>query len=442
MNLNQSIFILRRTLSDHRFYHTYKQLMNNLARPYGDLLKEQDICLQKMIQYCYRFIPFYRKYFQLASINPNNSFTRNDLIKLPILSKETIRENYSQFTPTNLEEQRYLKSFTSGSTGTPLSYRISKYDRMLGTCILYRGWSQAGYHLGDKMIYFGGSSLGAAMKKPVIHLINQYLNKTKILSSFNLNSQNIGKYLEIINRYHTEFIRGYASSITFISKWITQNNYEVNSPKAIFTTAEKLYPDMRDIIQNAFHCSVFDTYGLNDGGVSAYEVSDHTGLRIDTERSVLEVVDSSGLQILNGTGRIIATSLHNKALPFIRYDTGDIGEIAINQKGEHILKNIVGRKNEILQTPEGENIHGAFFTTVFKRIDNINRFQVVQESISNITIYIVPDRNFDQGQIEIIRHLINLKSPKWHVKIKITNQIKTEKAGKYQYIISKINNNG
>lgn len=87
-------------------------------------------------------------------------------------------------------------------------------------------------------------------------------------------------------------------------------------------------------------------------------------MRIDTERAVLEIVDDSGKQIKEGTGRIIATSLINKALPFIRYDTGDIGTIKIDD-GVPKLTNIMGRQYELLKTPEGEHIYGGFFHTYF-----------------------------------------------------------------------------
>ena len=59
---------------------------------------------------------------------------------------------------------------------------------------------------------------------------------------------------------------------------------------------------------------VYDGYGLNDGGVSAYECPEHAGLHIDTERSIMEVVDGEGHQMNRGDGRILATSLYNYAI--------------------------------------------------------------------------------------------------------------------------------
>ena len=53
--------------------------------------------------------------------------------------------------------------------------------------------------------------------------------------------------------------------------------------------------------------------GLNDGGVTRPDCPEHAGLHIDTERSILEVVDQENRQLVEGEGTILATSLYNYA---------------------------------------------------------------------------------------------------------------------------------
>ena len=97
---------------------------------------------------------------------------------------------------------------------------------------------------------------------------------------------------------------------------------------------------------------VFDTYGLNDGGVSAYECQKHNGMHIDYERSILECADNNGHNIKNAEGKILATSLFNFAMPFIRYDTEDIGIISDNYCScdckRPLLIKMLGRKTDYL----------------------------------------------------------------------------------------------
>lgn len=200
---------------------------------------------------------------------------------------------------------------------------------------------------------------------------------------------------------------------------------------------------MRKNVENAFSCNVFDGYGLYDGGAGAYECKEHNGLHMDTERSVMEIVDEDGHQIESGVGRIIATSLHNFAMPFIRYDTGDMGHIIEDRcgcgRGSSLLKEILGRTVDVLYTPEGKAIHGWFFLFIFwEYCRGIKEYQVVQVSLENIVIKIVPDDDFDEKQLNTIRSIVKSKSERWNLEFKFVDGIERTKAGKYKFIVNEV----
>ena len=200
---------------------------------------------------------------------------------------------------------------------------------------------------------------------------------------------------------------------------------------------------MREKISDVFGCEVYDGYGLNDGGVSAYECPEHAGLHIDTERSIMEVVDGEGHQIDRGDGQILATSLYNYAMPFIRYTTGDNGHIIDDVcgcgRGYPLLKGIMGRTTDVLFTPEGKNIHGWFFLYIFWDYGKgIKEYQVVQETLEKIVVKIVPEDDFDEKQLDRIREVVAERSPGWHIEFKYVDMIERSGAGKYKFIINKL----
>lgn len=414
--------------------------MDNFSKDYSVLLEEQDAQLREAVSFAYEYVPYYHELFDKINIHPRDIKTRKDLEYLPILSKQEIKDHYLDFTPKNLSDQKYFDNRTSGSTGNPLKYRYTRYDRVLGGCLVYRGWSIAGYELGDKMVFLSGIALGLNYKNKVIKKFHETTRNIKKLSSYAMDEKSLRNYHKIINEFKPKFIRGLPSSLFLFAHWLEENHLPIYSPLAVFTTAEKLFPYMREKLENVFNCSIFDGYGLNDGGVSCYELSDHSGMRIDTERAVLEIVDDEGKQVINGAGRIIATSLHNDALPFIRYDTGDIGEIIVNPDGTHILTEIIGRQDQMLQTPEGKFIHGTFFDILLRDLDGIRKFQVVQEDLYHLTIKIVPEENFDKTQFGIVTKLIRQYSQEWQVNFELVDEIKATWAGKYQYVINRLNN--
>ena len=444
--IRRAMFILAHSMGHARFYSSYKRVMQDQWKSYEELKKEQEIQLENIINFCYKYVPFYHKLFKSLDIKPDSIKTIEDLEKLPILNKEIIKKNWEDFKPVNLNKISYYNRSTGGSTGTPFKYRITKYERFLDGATIYTGWGYAGYELGDKMIFLGGTSIGIGNIQPLFKKLEKKIHETvrniKMLSSFDMGEEEMRQYVKIINSFRPLYIYGYASSLYFFSKWIEAHDINIHQPQGIFTTAEKLFPHMRTGMENVFGCDVYDTYGLNDGGIHAFECLEHSGLHITTERSIMEVVDENGGQLENGEGRILATSLYNYAMPFIRYDTGDLGYIIDDVcgcgRGYKLLKEVVGRQQEMLETPEGKYIHGEFFTHIFWEIDGVKEFQVVQEKLDTIVIKIVPEDDFDEKQLDKIRGIIRKRSEGWDVEFTFVDVIEKTGAGKHKFIITNI----
>ncbi len=441
---DRQLFILAHQIGDRNFYPIYKKLVQNQWRSYEELKNDQEKQLSHMINFAYNNVPYYHNLFKELRLIPEDIKKIEDLQKLPILTKEIIKYNYEDFKPINLDKIRYYERFTGGSTGTPLKYRLDKFDRFLSGALLYRGWGYGGYELGDRMILLGGSSLDIGTGSYLTKRAHEISRNIKKLSSFDMEKKEILNYIKIINSFRPKFIRGYASSIYFISKWIEENKLEnrleIHRPLAIFTTSEKLYPNMKEKIKTVFNSDVFDTYGLNDGGVGCYECQEHNGFHIDTERSILEIVNNEGNELDYGEGKIISTSLYNYSMPLIRYDTGDLGIISNDicgcGRGYKLLKEIIGRSVEILFTPEGKNIHGMFLVYILKVCKGIKEYQVIQEKLDKIVIKIVPEKNFDEKQLEFIRNEIRKKSKGWIVEFELIENIQRTSSGKYKFIIN------
>jgi phenylacetate-CoA ligase len=441
--LHKSLFILAHQAQYPKFHSTYKKVVKNQWSSYDEQKAHQEKKLRHMINFAYENVPYYHRLFKNRKLSPKDILTIKDLEKLPILTKDIIKANWEDFKPANLSSMKYSEDATGGSTGTPFKYRLLKSDRFLSASLLYRGWGYAGYELGDKMAFLAGSSLGVGAKNVVNKKIHETTRNIRKLSSFDMGDSDMKKYTDVLDSFQPKSIRGYASSIYFYAKWLQKNNISVHQLDYVFTTAEKLLPHMQETISDVFDCDVFDAYGLNDGGVGAYECQEHNGLHIDTERSIMEITDGDGFQIDEGTGYILATSLNNYPMPFIRYKTGDMGHIIEDRCGcgreSKLLKEVIGRQQEMLQTPEGKYVHGAFFNSyMFGEINGIIEFQVIQKLLEKIVIKLVVDEKFDEKQLESIRSLVKSKSQKWNVEFEIVNQIERTKGGKYKFILSEI----
>lgn len=450
-SFHKSLFITAHEFGDLSFYSTYKQLIKNQYKQYEELRQEQKTKLKVMLNYCYENVPYYHSLFNDLKIKPNDIKNIEDLQKLPILNKEIIKSNWELFKPQNLARINYYNYATGGSTGEPFNYRLSKHARFFGGALLYRGWGYGGYKLGDQMIFLAGSSLSVGSKSAISKFFHERARNVIKLSAYDMGNTEFEEYNKTMKLTKPQFLRGYASSIFLFSQWLEDHDIKPYSPSAIFTTAEKLTSDMRFKIGNVFNCEVYDGYGLNDGGVSAFECSEHSGLHIDTECAIMEIVDQNGNQIQNGKGKILATSLLNFALPFIRYDTGDIGNIIDDtcncRRGHRLLKEIIGRDKEHLITPKGKKVHGAaFFNTLFAdiiktdkiNINNIIEFQVIQEKRDKIIINIRTKEKFNKKSLDEISNVITMRSEGWNVEFNYVDKIEKTAAGKFKFIINKL----
>ena len=140
----KQLFIFAHQAGDRNFYPAYKRLVRNQWKPYEELKEEQEKQLRIMIDFAYNNVPYYHKLFDDLKLNPGDIKKVEDVEKLPVLTKEIIKQNCEDFKPINLNKMKYYEGATGGSTGTPFKYRLSKFDRFLGGALLYRGWGYGG----------------------------------------------------------------------------------------------------------------------------------------------------------------------------------------------------------------------------------------------------------------------------------------------------------
>jgi phenylacetate-CoA ligase len=440
IKIKKNMFLFGHKLFDKRFLTLYNSILENQWKPYSILKKETEEKLNSYARFSYENVAYYHKLFIDYGININN-FGYKSLSKLPILNKSIINDKFDEFIPKNLNSIKYRIHSTGGTTGTPMKYRTSHEHRLISGLILYKGWSMGGYNLSDSMLMLGGASIVSKNKYKIIDLIQEKTRNIKKLSSFDMSEVDMENYLNIMNKFKPKFIRGYPSSIYFFAKWLKNKKKTYWRPNAVFTTSEKLHLEMRNTISEVFNCGVYDGYGLNDGGVQAFECCEHKGMHIMTENAITEILDYNGDIQDDGNGQILATSINNFAFPFFRYNTGDNVEVSIDKcecgRESQIIKNIEGRTVDILITPDNNNIHGWFFLYIFWKYDKgIVQYQVIQEDLYNINIKIVKNSDFDFNQIKIIQNIVKERSPKWILNFEFVDYIEKTMNGKFKFIIN------
>ncbi|MCJ7654849.1 MAG: phenylacetate--CoA ligase family protein [Dehalococcoidia bacterium] len=405
----------------------------------------QNTKLRALIKHAYENVPYYRRVFEERGWTDKDIQTVNDLPKLPILTKNDIRENFQDMLAKDYKKWKPIAGATGGSTGEPLKYYFTKDLASIGWAGMFRGWGWAGYRIGDKRISFGGSSLVPNKSPTLFEITRRKLERNLPLSAVSMNDAKYDKYMNTINSYKPKFIYGYPSSIYLLADYCKSHEINKIHFDAVFSTAEVLLPNYRTAIENQFQCEVFDQYGSYDGGGQALECQTHQGFHITIEKVILEIVDENGQKLPPGkSGRIIVTDLHNYAMPFVRYAVEDMGVLAEERctcgRGLPLMKSIEGRTTDFIVLANGVVLSGPALTLVFKDC-HIKQYQVVQEAEDKLLIKVMKGEGYTEQDTNHFLSIIKAHAGEGiEVEPEFVDEISATKAGKYRFIISRVSN--
>ncbi len=411
--------------------------------PIQRLKRLQEHKLRFILKHAYQNVPYYRRLLHTKKLKPQDFKSVEDLAKLPILTKDDIRQHFSSLITCDFMMYWPIATATGGSTGEPLRFFIDLGSASAGGAVLRRGWSYAGYKFGDKTAVLAGLSLVSEREEAVKTAAKRIIKRMVNFPAINLSREILEVYTKRMIKFEPKFIRGYPSSIFFFADFLKEKEIDLIHPRAVFTTAEMLLPHQRKLIQEVFQCNVFDGYGAFDGGTAAFECEEHCGHHMAVEKTVMEFVDEDGNPVGEGEdGRIIATDLFNYAMPFIRYDTGDMGAYSSEEcscgRKLPLMKKILGRTTDILRFKTGAVLSGPSLTLIFKDFD-IRQYQVVQTSDDSMVVKIIKGKTYSGEDTEkICRILKGAVGGEVNVRFEFVNYIESTKSGKWKIVISRL----
>jgi phenylacetate-CoA ligase len=360
--------------------------------------------LQKLISHCWEQVPYYRERWSAAGIgNPADIGNIDDYARLPVLTKQDVRENFERLKAVSLRD-RLLYKTTGGSTGEPLTigYTRESYERR--TAVMLRGYGWAGASLGRRALFLWGAGPGPQSLKD--RLYHAAFNR-RVMNVFTMSDDNMGRYADAVERYRPEVIVSYVASVVRLSQWLLDNRIRVHAPKAVLCAAEPLHDHQRELIERAFGCPVYNTYGCREFMLIASECEHRNGLHVNADHLRVELgepvfADAEG----ENPRQILVTDLHNYGMPLMRYANGDI---ASQQEGDcpcgrglPMLDKVNGRSMDALRTPQGHYI-GEYLEYLIFNTPGIARFQALQERMDEIEISVVRQPHFEESSLRQIQ---------------------------------------
>ncbi len=352
--------------------------------------------------------PFYS---QLAGNSTAKSWE-----ELPILNKQNLQKPLEERLSKGYSKKTVYLNKTSGSSGTPFVFAKDKYSHALtwASNIMRFGWFGIDFNHSYQARFYGIPMDFIGYQK---ERFKDFLSGRFRFPVFDLSDAILEKFLKKFRAKKFDYINGYTSSIVLFSKYLENKNIVLKdicpTLKACFVTSEMLFESDKKLLEKQFGIPIINEYGASELDLIAFE-NPKGEWQVNAETLFVEILDENNNPVPHGTeGKIVITSLFNKANPFIRYEIGDIGildEKSTPQKP--ILKKLIGRTNDVAVLPSGKKSPGLTFYYVTKSIieddGNVKEFIIKQTKLNTFEIEYVSENELVSEQIEKIKEAIDL----------------------------------
>ncbi len=367
--------------------------------------------LQRLLAHCYREVPYYRRRWRELGVTPEDIRSREDYARLPLLTKADIRANFEDLKAASLRGGLLFKA-TGGSTGEPLRFGYTRESNDRRTAVMWRGYGWAGSRMGRRTLHLWGGGVGHPSRAHQWkdHLYNAAFAR-QVLNSFQMTEANLGDYVAAMDRYRPEIIVAYVSPLVCLAQWMLQTGRRpAFRAQGIIAAAEPLHEFQRALLEQAFGCPVWNTYGCREFMLVASECERRTGLHVNIDHLLVEFVrpgSTSAHAAAGEAGEVVVTDLFNYGMPFIRYANGDMATPAETPcgcgRGLPTLARVEGRVLDAIRTPDGHILPGEFFPYMLKEVVGVQRFQLVQRRLDRLDLAIVRGPGFDDAALAFIR---------------------------------------
>jgi phenylacetate-CoA ligase len=425
----------------------YKELSRSqwLTREQMQDLQEQK--LRRLIHQAYYHVAYYREAFDKLGIKPEEIQTIDDLMRLPLLDKNTIREHlYFDLLSDNHDKSKILRISTSGSTGEPFVCFADKFQLEMRWAATLRSQEWTGYRFGDRCARLWHQTIGMSLVQIVKEKLDAWMTRRLFIPAYEMSEENLHRHMNRLRKHKPVLIDGYAESFNFLAHYLKQHGLSGVRPKGIMSSAQILPEQSRQIIAEEFGCGVFDKYGSREFSGIAYESDAHDGHLVVDENFIVEILKDGRRAEPGEMGEVVITDLNNFCMPFIRYRVGDLAVAMDNSKaspcgrGLSRIGQIEGRVQAIIVGTNGNYVPGTFFAHLFKDYDHIvAQYQVVQEKLGAITLKIVKAQRFNlEGFQEILDQLHHFLGKDMEITVEHVDLIPLGRTGKRQGAISKL----
>jgi phenylacetate-CoA ligase len=389
-------------------------------------------------------VPFYRRRFEEAGLTPHAIREPEDLSRLPILTRAEARSSGEERI-SRAEPRPTIRKTTGGTTGEPLVIRYDSDSEYWRQAVKLRGFGWSGWRIGDPSLhYWGEYTRELPLRQKVKQGLDRALRRETYVDCTPRDDRHKDEVVRVIRKIRPRAIFCYAQAGAELARYVNRTGARDWDTIPVVCGAERVWPNDRAALEQAFGPAVFETYGCREVMLIATQCEEQDGLHVQMENLVVELVGGDGRPVAPGeVGEVVLTDLHNHGQPFIRYANGDLAVAMPDQacacgRVHPRLASVEGRSTETLRDRDGNAIGGMVFNLAFSPLAEVVRqFQAVQHGDGSITIKVVPAAGGDlpRDAVAHVERSCARYLPGVPVRFESVSDIPATRTGKRQVVI-------
>lgn len=376
-----------------------KALMKQLRYSYGSCAYRKKIernNLKRTMEIAYS-IPFYKKRFDEAGVKPEDIKTTEDLQKLPLLTKKDFRMWMDE--ERQKKENRFcMKSYTSGSTGLPMTILFSPEEYAVDIANIVRAWKVAGYN----------SFTGKTLTRISDH--SESIGYKTLIQRFGILRREYVKQfapeeevIHTINTYRPTLLQMNKSELMRIAVYSKSHGVKVYKPQFYMPLGENVDDLALKTLTEVYGSGLISCYGCAEMGTVCERIPGRTDFLVFGDIAAVNIYNDKNE--LANEGRIILTTLYRNRFPLINYDVGDRGVLARTEEGRTYLVKIWGRQDDVLKFRSGKTVAYTSLWPIVARCEDILQVRFIQKSYERVVIQIVQNSTSNRPHAEIEKFL-------------------------------------
>jgi phenylacetate-CoA ligase len=240
---------------------------------------------------------------------------------------------------------------------------------------------------------------------------------------------------------HPQVVDGYAGAVTLVSGFV---DGQVR-PRFVMVGGEVLTPAMRRQISAGFAAPVYDTYGSHEFNLIAWECKETGQLHTCDDGMIVEVLKDGRAAAAGERGELVGTNLHAYAMPFIRFQLGDVvtkgADACACGQPFSTIRNVQGRMIDYFPLPDGRLLHPyELVDTMLVLAPWIREYQLVQQRKERVVLRVVPATPPAPPDLAGLHNALSARlGAGVQFEIELATEIQRDASGKFRVACSLLN---